>query len=103
MKMIFGKSNTLGIKKDKIKKTLWILGSHAFLIILLFILLNLILGVFLFYKYVILVEIKEPEIIGRTVNFKYNIYQEVLKDWQIKGQSFEEFPDKKYLNPFSTE
>ncbi len=101
MKITLNKLNILGIKAEKIKKIPWILASHAFLVILFFILFNLILGVFLFYKYVILAETKEQKIARETVKLEYNIYQEVLKEWQKKEQQFGESPDKKYLNPFN--
>ena len=81
---MFNKLNILKIKTDKIKKIPWVLASHAFLIILLFILLNLILGVYLFYKYVILVEIEQQKIAEKDIKFEYNAYQQVLKDSQIK-------------------
>src|ERR1700693_4188558 len=100
MKIIF-KLNILGIRKDNIKKVPWLLGAHAFSIMLFFIFLSMALGIFIFYNYVILVETKKQEIAKGTITFTYDAYQEVLKDWGAKDQVFQESFDKKYLNPFS--
>ena len=100
VKITFNKLNISGIKTDKVKMIPWILGSHAFLIILFLILFNLIAGVLLFYKYVILVEIEQQKIVEKNIKFEYNAYQEVLKGWKMKEQKLEESPDKIHLNPF---
>src|SRR3989344_3646355 len=99
MKLTLNKSNISGIKMDDLKKIPWILGRHAFLVILVLIVCAIMGGIFLFYTYV--VSAKTSPVAGETVKFKYNTYQNVLKEWQLKEQKFEEFADKKYQNPFS--
>ena len=100
MKSIFNKLNRAGIEMGKIKKIPWILGSYAFSIILILILLDLILGEFLLYKYVILVEIEKPKIVGNTLKFEYSAYQKVLEEWQTREQKFKESTAEKYSSPF---
>src|SRR3989344_1568000 len=100
MKLIFNKLNISGVV-GKIKKIPWILGSRAFLIILLLILLDLILGEFLLYKYAILVKKEEPEITGNIVKFEYGAYLKVLEKWQAKEQQFTESVEKSYNSPFT--
>ena len=103
MKPIFNKINIPDIDMDKIKKIPWILGSYAFSIILILILLDLILGEFLLYKYAILVKNEEPKVVGNTLRFEYNAYQKVLEEWQTREQKFEESTVEKYSNPFASE
>ena len=93
MKSIFNKLEILAIK----------LGSHAFLAVLVFILLTLILGDFLFYKYVILIEREEPKIVESNFKFEDNLYRKVLEEWRIKEQKLEKSLSEKYLNPFKAE
>mgnify|MGYP001593922107 FL=1 len=68
----------------KINKVLWILGKNAFLFILIFILLDIILNGFLFYKYVFLVSIKEPQVVEIPTKFKESIYESVLKEMETR-------------------
>jgi len=90
------------IRTDKIKKIPWILGLHAFWIILFFVFIELIIGGFLFYKYAILVKKDEQKIADYNLKFKKIIYQKVLEEWQKKSQEFEGYQTEQYLNPFIT-
>lgn len=67
-----------------VKKILWIFGKNSFLLILLFVFLNIIFGAFLFHRYVFLINIKVPEVNGIHTKFKENLYQSVLKELQIR-------------------
>jgi len=100
MKSTFNKLNAIS---EKIKKTPWVLGFYAFPIILIFFLINLILGEFLLYKYVISVKNKELEITENTLKFEYDAYQKVLEEWQKIEEKFKEPTVEKYLSPFITE
>jgi len=84
----------------KIKKFPWILAEHAFLTFLFFLFLVLILSGSIFYKYSILVEKKEPEILEKTFQFEEKTYQGILKEWQEREEKFEKALEKEYLNPF---
>ena len=88
MKSVFNKLNISDIEIGKIKKIPEILGFYAFPIILILILLNLILGEFLLYKYAILVKIEEPKIVENTIKFEYSAYQKVLEEWRAREQKF---------------
>jgi len=84
----------------KIKKLPWILAEHTFLTFLFSFFLILVLSGLIFYKYSILVEKKEPEVLEKAFQFEEETYQEILKKWQEKEQRFEEASKKKYLDPF---
>jgi len=89
MKSISDISKTL---EARIGKILWILGLRAFLLILLFILLDFIIGGFVFYKYVFLAEEEMPGISGSIIKFDDKTYQNVLQELQAKENSNVELP-----------
>lgn len=76
-------NNILKILSARIKKIIWVLGYRAFLIILLFIFIDLILGGFIFYKYVFLAEKQIPNASG-IIKFNDKAYQNVLEELQIR-------------------
>ncbi len=100
--MIFSRKNLFGIKVEGIKNIPWVLASHAFLIIIFFIFLYLLVGVYLFYTYGILVEGEAPKIVDNTIEFNYSAYEGVLRAWEAKDQSFQESVNGIYPNPFSS-
>lgn len=84
----------------KIKKIPWVLAEHVFLTFLIFFFFVLILGGFIFYKYSILMEKEEPEVLGKVFQFEEKVYQEVLKEWQKREKRFNETLEKEYSDPF---
>jgi hypothetical protein len=64
-------------------KTIWSLGTKAFLIILLFVLLDLIFGAFIFYKYVYLAEIKQGEVSNEVLKFDKERYQKFVDKMKL--------------------
>jgi len=86
--------------KDFLTKLPRTLGERAFLTFLGLLLIALIFGGLIFYKYSILVEKAEPEISEIPLKFKEKTYQDVLKIWQEKEKRFEEADLKEYPNPF---
>lgn len=85
----------------KIKKIPWILGKNAFLYTLIFILIDILIGQFLFYKYALLIETEEPKIIFIFDKFQENIYQSVLEKWQNRENIFKNsLLDENYTDPF---
>lgn len=86
----------------KIKKIPWILGKNAFLYILIFILIDILIGEFLFYKYVLLIETEESKIISIFDKFHENIYQSILEEWQTRENISINLlsSDKNYTDPF---
>ncbi|MBI2054266.1 MAG: hypothetical protein HYT36_02950 [Candidatus Staskawiczbacteria bacterium] len=87
-------------KLARIKKIPWIFGLRAFWIILLLVFASSMFGLFLFYKYAVLVEREEITIAGGSLKFKNNIYQKVLEQWQLKEDKFMELKTEEYQNPF---
>lgn len=81
--------NILKTLTVKIKKALWILGLHAFSLILFLVLVDIILGGFIFYKYVFLTEKEEPKVTENIFKFDTKTYQDVLKELQTRGQGDE--------------
>ena len=92
----------IGIKKLKkfLEKLSLNTAQHAFLACLFLFFLSLIFGGFLFYKYSILIQKVEPEVLDKSILFKEKIYQEVLEIWQENERIFQEADFKKYPNPF---
>lgn len=92
----------LDIYIRKIQKVLWILGKRAFLCILILILIDILIGGFLFYKYVFLIENKEIENISAPNKFQENIYISVVEEWQNRGNILDNLSsfDENYTDPF---
>lgn len=92
----------MNIKKVKtfLTKLPWIIAEHAFLACLILFILALALGGFLFYKYNLLAQKVELEILDQTLQLREETYQEVLKAWQEQEQKFQAADTKQYPNPF---
>jgi len=85
---------------SSIKKVLLVIGKRAFLVILLLVLLELIVGEFLFYQYAVLVKFKEPQVSVIPTRFKEDVYQSVLKEWKHRDDIFNNVIEENYSNPF---
>lgn len=72
----------------KINKIPWILGSRAFLVILIMIFLEIIIGAFIFYKYALPLE--KGVLTGNSVIFEYNTYEQVLKGFEARDKRIKE-------------
>jgi len=86
--------------KEFLKRLPRTLGDKAFLTFLVFLLMALIFGGIIFYKYNILVKKVQPEIVEKPIQFKEKTYQDVLKIWQDKEERFKETDLKQYPDPF---
>jgi len=62
------------------KKLVWFLGLHAFGLIIFFVLIDVIFGGFVVYKYVFLADRDLPVVSGSVIKFNNNDYQNVLKE-----------------------
>lgn len=82
-----------GLPKKLAKKPL-----YPILTIFLF---SLIWGVWLFYKYVILIEKTEPQVQENLLQIEDKAYQRILSEWQGREKKFREADLKSHLNPFS--
>lgn len=90
----------LRIVLGKIKKGLWFIGREAFLFILIFILLEIIIGELLFYNYVSSIEKISPQISSSVFEFKQEAYQSILKEWQERELIWKNISAKNYPDPF---
>ncbi len=102
---LFNLLKIVGIKKERLQKIHWVLGFHAFSIILFLVFLDIMLGIFLFYNYVIIIQIEKQDMPVGAVKFEYDKFQTVLKELEAKQQMFQEnpsgAPDGSYQNPFT--
>src|SRR5690348_177413 len=67
------------------KKIAWVVGNNAFLFIIIFIVIDILIGEFLFYHYIIS---PQSEVLSPNqpfVKFQDHSYQSVLKDWKIRS------------------
>ncbi|GEM_PF-2879456 len=87
-------------KIKNIKKVFWFLGAHIFIFILIFILLDMLFGIFLLYEYAIWPQQREPEVMANTLKFQDKAYQEVLRELQSREEKFGSVLEGNYLNPF---
>jgi hypothetical protein len=83
-------SNILKTLIEKMKKIMWTLGLHAFSLILFFVFIDFIIGSFIFYNYVFLVEKTGPNATGNVLRFDEKNYQAVLKELQLREPTNEE-------------
>jgi len=92
------------IKFDKLKrffkKLPRALAEHSLLTILALFFLSLIVAGLIFYKYVILVEKAEPQIIKKPLHFEEKIYQKISDEWAEREKRFNETNLKEYQDPF---
>lgn len=86
--------------KDFFGKLPGILGEHQFIIALILIFFALILGGLSFYKFGVLAERKEPQILEKPLHFNEKAFQEILKIWEDRQKKFEETNLKEYPDPF---
>ena len=100
------KKNTGRYKKllasyvQAIKKIPFTIGRDAFLFILIFILIDILFGEFLFYQYVFLVESKKQEIDSGRMIFKESTYDSVLGQWKIREDIFNDASKQNHQDPF---
>lgn len=65
---------------------LWILGIHAFAVILFLIFVDFLLGGIVFYNYVFSAEQRAPDAKNNVIKFNDKLYQSVLLNLQNNGQ-----------------
>jgi len=94
------KTRSAGKAKVFFKKLPRILGENAFLTFLFLLLLSLIIGGIIFYKYSILSEKVEAEIIEKPLQFKEGVYRKVLDEWEAREKRFRESELREYPDLF---
>ena len=83
-----------------IRKTLWILARDAFLFILIFTLLSIVLVEFLFYVYVVIPETKDGAEANNIVQFKKETYDSIIVEWHKRDTIFNNPSKINYPSPF---
>ncbi len=91
----------IGKIKIFLKKLPRMLGEHAFIFFLTIILLELILGGLLFYKYNILAEKVRPKVVEKPLQFEEKVYKQVLNEWAERHKRLGATETKKYFDFFS--
>jgi hemolysin-activating ACP:hemolysin acyltransferase len=86
--------------KEFLNKSLRFLGEHLLSSFLLIFFLTLILGSFILYQYVFLVEKTEPNIFERPIFFNEDAYKEILEEWGNREKKIEAIDSGQYSNPF---
>lgn len=96
----------LKIKLDKIlqffKKLPWLIGEQPFLAFLALLFISLMIGGLSFYKYNILIQKIEPEVIELPLQFGEGPCQEILEEWETREKKFAETQIKEYPDPFQS-
>lgn len=86
--------------KNFLKKIPRILAERAFLFFLFLFLISLIFGIFIFYKYNILVKKTEVKITKQPTQLNQKAYEDILNIWQEREKKLKEIESKQYQNPF---
>lgn len=92
----------LKIKKIKefFKRLPRVLGERVLLTFLGLLLLALLFGGVIFYKYNILVKRVKVQIREESLQFQTKTYQDILKIWQEREKKFQETDFRIYSDPF---
>jgi len=59
-----------------------------------------IFGGLIFYQYSFLAEKKEPQVIERPIQFKEELYQKILTEWEERQKKFDQVEQKEYRDLF---
>jgi hypothetical protein len=82
------------------KKIFWKIGENPLLTLLILLILTFIFSGLIFYQYVFLAEKKEPQIIERPIQFKEELYQKILTEWEERQKKFDQVEQKEYRDLF---
>jgi len=83
-----------------VQKLIWVIGNNAFLFIVIFIVVDIIIGEFLFYHYIVSVQSKNVITGESFIHFQSDAYQSVRKDWQNRDILFNKAGTTIYNDPF---
>ena len=83
-----------------LKKIFWKIGKNPLFTLLILLILTFIFSGLIFYQYVFLAEKKEPQIIERPIQFKEELYQKILKEWEERQKNFDQVEQKEYRDLF---
>jgi|GEM_PF-2171151 len=80
-------------------KTAWAIGKEAFSYIIVFILIDIIIGEILFYQFVIVTNLQNPQIVTPPVQFHVQTYQAVVGQIQVRQEKFAGIVPSAIANP----
>ncbi len=87
--------------KGKTEKLLWFIGNRAFLSFAILFLIAILLNAFIFYIYVIRPASKDVKVEVKSAKLNETLYQNFLKNYKQRQESFNQIGQKVYLDPFS--
>jgi hypothetical protein len=67
----------------------WAIGNNAFLFIIIFIVVDILIGEFLFYHYIVSPQSYNSPANRSLVKFQSQTYQSVLNDWKTRSDAFD--------------
>lgn len=83
-----------------LKKLPYFLGLNAFLFFIVLVLIDLLVGGFLFYKYAYLTQKEQPKNNLEQIIFNEENYRQVLDVWQKREEAFSRLLESNIKNPF---
>lgn len=82
------------------KKIPWMIAYHAFLSLLVCVIIEVLIGELLFYKYAISAIIEDPVIAENSIIFKEPVYQAVVTEWEKRKTVAQDTSLENSPNPF---
>jgi len=93
-------SDALKLAPSSAAKAIWSIGKRAFWLSMLLILIDLIIGGLVFYKYVFSAENDKSYLNNPPLQFDEKSYKEILSQWGKRDESLNQFIQKDYPDPF---
>lgn len=82
-----------------LKKLPWIIATRVLLTSIFFLFLALLIAA-IFYKYETLIFKIQPDISQELIQFREDLYQKILEEWENREERFNQADLKEYPNPF---
>jgi hypothetical protein len=87
--------------KNKIRNFFKGIAVHPFIFFWVMLIIASLVGGCVYYKCVIFVSEEKEGFAERQLNFKRGVYEEILGQWELRGNNFTEAGLEKRLNPFA--
>ncbi len=78
----------------------WLIGYHAFLFTLIFIVINIFIGFAVYCNYIFLAKIADPKNSSELIEFQKSVYDEVLLEWESRNLIFSQDFQGGHPDPF---
>ena len=92
------------INKNKIKRIVkeipYVLGTYAFISFLVFVVISIVFGFFMFYKYGILAKNYIPKKVKPATEINKGLYHKILDKLDKRQKVFNNIGTKNYKDPF---